>query len=143
MKAKVLSVNLSEKRGTNKYSVKKGNFIKNYGLEGDGHSGDWHRQVSIFDISSLSTMNKNEIRLCNETYSENITIEGTNLCKEEVGTKVKIGEAIFEITQIGKEYIKDPLLHTEREKIMHEEGVFAIVKESGIVKKGDSVIIIK
>ena len=37
---------LSEKRGTAKQATDRAFFITEYGIDGDAHAGDWHRQVS-------------------------------------------------------------------------------------------------
>ena len=141
--AEIISVSSSPGRGTPKYAVKEGNFIENFGMEGDGHAGNWHRQVCVFDVSSMDSMSAEERAACEETYSENITTRGIELHTLPVGTKLEIGDTILEITQIGKEFVKDPSLHTPREVIMHKEGVFCVVLKSGKVKPGDSVRIIR
>ncbi len=141
--AKVISLSSSPGRGTPKYPVEFGSFIKDFGMEGDGHAGNWHRQVCIFDVSSMDSMSTEERTACEETYSENITTEGIQLHTLPPGTRLKIGETILEITQIGKDFVKDPSLHTPREVIMHREGVFCIVVKSGIVEPGDEVKIIQ
>ncbi|RKX88376.1 MAG: MOSC domain-containing protein [Spirochaetes bacterium] len=140
--AKVISISSSPGRGTPKYPVPEGNFIKDFGMEGDGHAGNWHRQVCVFDVSSMDYMSTEERAACEETYSENITTEGIELHTLPVGTKLKIGETVLEITQIGKDFVKDPSLHTPREVIMHKEGVFCIVLKSGKVNMGDGVSIV-
>jgi len=140
--AKVLSISSSPGRGTPKYAVKVGKFIKDFGMEGDGHAGNWHRQVCIFDVSSLDSMSVEERAVCEETFSENITTEGMELHTLPVGTKLQIGETLLEITQIGKDFVKDSSLHTPREVIMHKEGVFCIVLKTGKVNIGDGVSIV-
>ncbi len=140
--AKVISISSSPGRGTPKYSVAEGNFIKDFGMEGDGHAGNWHRQVCIFDVSSMDSMSAEERAACEETYSENITTEGIELHTIPVGTRLEIGDTMLEITQIGKDFVKDPSLHTPREVIMHKEGVFCIVLKSGKVNIGDGVSIV-
>ena len=139
---KVISLSSSPGRGTPKYSVTEGYFIKDFGMEGDGHAGNWHRQVCIFDVSSMDSMSVDERKACEETYSENITTEGMELHTLPVGTRLQIGETILEITQIGKEFVKDPSLHTPREVIMHKEGVFCIVLKSGKINIGDGVSLV-
>ncbi len=141
--AEVISLSSSPGRGTPKYSVDEGNFVKDFGMEGDGHAGNWHRQVCVFDVSSMDSLSVEERAACEETYSENITTQGIKLHTLSVGTKLEIGATILEITQIGKDFVKDPSLHTPREVIMHKEGVFCIVLKSGKVKPRDSVRIIR
>ena len=137
--AEVISLSSSPGRGTPKYYVDEGNFVKDFGMEGDGHAGKWHRQVCVFDISSMDSLSVEERAACEETYSENITTRGIELFTLPVGTKLEIGETLLEITQIGKDFVKDPSLHTPGEVIMHKEGVFCVVLKSGKVKSGDSV----
>ena len=143
MVGKVLSINSSENRGTNKYPIPKGNFKTKIGLVGDGHSGDWHRQVSIFCIDSLMHLSNEERIICEETYSENITIEGIKIHVLPIGTMLKIGEVVFKITQIGKPFEKDPSMHTAREIIMHKEGVFVVVEKGGEINVGEIVTCIE
>ena len=140
--AKVISISSSPGRGTPKYAVKEGKFIKDFGMEGDGHAGNWHRQVCVFDVSSLDSMSPDERKACEETYSENITTKGIELHTLPVGTKLEIGDTILEITQVGKKFVKDPSLHTSREVIMHKEGIFCIVLKTGKVNIGDRVRIV-
>ena len=142
MKAQVMSVNLSPERKMNKTPVGTGEFVVGSGMKGDGHAGDWHRQVSIFSLESLNALDKDTLLEVNATYSENITIEGLVIHTLPIGTVLEIGEAEFEVTQIGKPFERDPSTHTPREIIMHKEGVFVIVKHPGIVKVGDPVKII-
>ena len=139
--AKVISISSSPGRGTPKYPVQHGSFIKGFGMEGDGHAGDWHRQVCVFDVSSMDSMSIEERTACEQTYSENITTEGIQLHNLPIGTRIQIGGTLLEITQIGKDFVKDPSLHTAREIIMHREGVFCIVLESGRVNVGDNIIV--
>ncbi|MCK5762734.1 MAG: MOSC domain-containing protein [Clostridiales bacterium] len=138
----VLSINSSEQRGTNKYPIEEGYFKEGFGLEGDGHGGDWHRQVSVFDVSSLDRISDDERKICESTYSENITSKGMIIHTLPIGTRLEIGEAIFEVTQIGKPFERNPSTHTPREVIMHDEGVFVIVIKSGYVRVGDMVSLV-
>ena len=59
-----------------------------------------------------------------------------------VGTKVRIGESLLEITQIGKEcHTRCRIYNTVGDCIMPREGVFAKVLEGGSVKRGDAVYV--
>lgn len=57
---KVLAVCISEKRGTQKKNVEKVRLIENYGLEGDAHAGNWHRQVSVPPMTGSGSSMKEE-----------------------------------------------------------------------------------
>jgi cyclic pyranopterin phosphate synthase len=50
MVGKVISINLSEKTSVVKNPVKEALFIADYGMEGDGHAGEGHRQISLLGI---------------------------------------------------------------------------------------------
>ena len=102
--AKVVAINLSRKKGVIKKPVAEGNFIEDFGLEGDAHAGKWHRQVSLLGMESIEKMKAIGIKgLCEGKFAENITTEGIELFKLPLGTKLQIGETIQEVTQIGKE----------------------------------------
>ncbi|MCI5972851.1 MAG: MOSC domain-containing protein, partial [Anaerococcus sp.] len=53
---KVISVNISEKKGTIKSPVPQIELRKNHGIVGDAHAGNWHRQVSLLAVESLEKM---------------------------------------------------------------------------------------
>ncbi len=142
--ARVVSINISEKKGTIKKPTPEGYLRENHGLEGDAHAGDWHRQVSLLAQESIDKMKLKIPTIVPGAFAENITTEGIDLCSLPVGTKLKIGdEAILEITQIGK------LCHTDCEIrvltgdcVMPREGVFAKVVKDGKIKNGDAIEIL-
>jgi len=104
--AKVLAINISDKKGVIKTSIDEGVFVEDYGLKGDAHAGKWHRQVSLLAKESIDKMTAMGITgLVPGKFAENITTEGINLYKLPVGTRLKIGDTIQEVTQIGKEWL--------------------------------------
>lgn len=139
--AKVLAVNISEKKGEPKRVIAKGYFEVNSGLQGDAHAGDWHRQVSLLGNESIDKIrNMGFDQLETGSFAENITTEGIILFELPVGTKLKIGETLMEVTQIGKECHKGCAI---REKtgdcVMPREGIFTIVLTPGWIKAGDPI----
>lgn len=142
---KVLAINISEKKGVSKRSIPIGNFIKDFGLEGDAHAGKWHRQVSLMGLESIDKMKKIGLKgLCTGKFAENITTEGIILYKLEVGTRLRVGEILLEISQIGKEcHQKCAIYKKMGECIMPTEGVFARVLEGGEVRSGDSIQVVQ
>ncbi|MHC1721466.1 MAG: MOSC domain-containing protein [Clostridiaceae bacterium] len=142
--AKVIAVNISENKGEIKRPVKEGFFREGHGLEGDGHAGSWHRQVSLLGKESIEKMiNAGVADLSEGDFAENLTTEGIILFELSVGTRLKIGETLMEVTQIGKEChqgcaIKKKVGHC----IMPKEGIFAKVLTSGIIKPGDEIIVL-
>lgn len=143
MSGKVVSVNLSEKKGTPKTKVERGVLIENYGLEGDAHAGHWHRQVSLLGVESIEKAKLGPTNgLCHGVFAENITTEGIELFTLPVGTVLKIGDAELEISQIGKECHEGCAVSKLVGKcVMPREGVFAVVKKGGVIKAGDEIVV--
>ena len=144
MAGKVIAINISEKKGVPKKTIENGNFIENHGLEGDAHAGNWHRQVSLLGVESINKMKALGIEgLCTGKFAENITTEGIELFTIPVGTKLKIGDTIQEVTQIGKEcHVKCAIFEQVGNCIMPTEGIFTKVLKSGQIKAGDIVEIL-
>lgn len=145
MKGKVLAVNISEKKGVIKTPIEEGFFQEDYGLVGDAHAGKWHRQVSLLGIESVEKMKKMGVEgLCSGKFAENLTTEGIILYKLPVGTQLKIGETIQEVSQIGKDCHDGCAIKKQvGQCVMPREGIFTKVLKGGKVKKGDSIEVIK
>ena len=138
--AEVVSVNISEKRGTIKHEVESIRLIENYGIEDDAHAGSWHRQVSLLAEESIDKMRGMGIDLKNGIFAENINTVGVELKSLPIGTVIHIGECILKVTQIGKECHNDCEVKRITGKcVMPTEGIFAVVVKGGTVKKGDSI----
>ena len=144
---KILSINISKKKGEVKKEINIGNLISGFGLKGDAHAGDWHRQVSLLSYESIEKMKKNNPKIIfnNGDFAENIITKGIDLKKIPIGTEFKIGDkAILKVTQIGKEChfgckIKQKIGYC----IMPKEGIFAKILLGGIIKKNDKVTFFK
>ena len=145
MAGKVLSVNISEKKGTPKTKVNPGVLIEDFGLEGDAHAGKWHRQVSLLAAESIEKAKSGPTNgLCHGVFAENITTEGIELYTLPVGTRLRVGECVLEISQIGKECHEGCAISKLVGKcVMPREGVFAVVVKGGRVYAGDSIEVIK
>lgn len=141
---KVLSINISDKKGVIKEPIGSGLFIENYGLENDAHSGNWHRQVSLLAIESFDKMENQGIEgLVPGVFAENITTEGIVLYELPVGTRLKIGETIQEVTQIGKECHTGCAISQKVGKcVMPKEGIFTKIIKGGMIKEGDTIEVI-
>lgn len=141
--AKVTAINISEKKGVPKTTIPEGEFIADFGLNGDAHGGNWHRQVSLLGQESIDKMTALGIKgLCTGKFAENITTEGIVLYELPVGTRFQISDCIFEVTQIGKEcHKKCAIYHKIGDCIMPKEGIFVKVIKGGIVRPGDEIIV--
>lgn len=137
---KVISVNISEKKGTVKSPVPQIELRKNHGIVGDAHAGNWHRQVSLLAVESLEKMKEKIPSLKPGDFAENIMTEGISLHTLPIGTLLSIGECELEVTQIGKECHKGcEIRNITGECIMPTEGIFAIVKKEGFVRPEDNI----
>ncbi len=76
-------------------------------------------------------------------FAENITTEGIVLHELPVGTRLKIGETIQEVTQIGKECHKGCAIKNQVGTcIMPTEGIFTRILKGGVIRSGDSIEIL-
>ncbi|AIS53145.1 MOSC domain-containing protein [Thermoanaerobacter kivui] len=144
MNGMVLSVNISKKKGEPKTPISEGFFRKDFGLEGDGHAGgNTHRQVTFLDIETIEEMKALGIEVLKPgMIAENITTKGIELYRFPIGTKLKVGEVLFEITMIGKECEKPEncSLKIDIDKCLAKSRiVFTRVIKSGKIKIGDTI----
>lgn len=144
MSGKVLSVNISEKKGTPKKQVNPGVLIEDFGLQGDAHAGKWHRQVSLLAKESIEkAKNGPKNGLCHGVFAENITTEGIELYTLPVGTRLQVGDCILELSQIGKECHEGcAVSKLVGQCVMPREGVFAVVIKGGKVYAGDTITVL-
>ena len=142
---KIVAVCTSKAKGERKTDVGQGMLQKGFGLVGDAHGGDWHRQVSLLAIESIEKMRSAGLDVGPGAFAENLTTQGINLYSLPIGTKLKVGvSALLEMTQIGKVcHDRCAIYHQAGDCVMPREGVFAIVLEDGPVKTGDKVEILE
>nr|WP_207755067.1 MOSC domain-containing protein [Alkaliphilus hydrothermalis] len=124
--------------------IQEGIFVESFGLEGDAHGGDWHRQVSILAQESIDKIAARGIKdLFPGRFAENITTEGIILHELPVGMKLLIGETLQEVTQIGKKcHSRCGIYHTVGDCVMPKEGIFTKVIKGGRIKIGDLIKIL-
>ncbi len=132
---------ISEKKGTKKYQIDEAYLRKDWGIEGDAHAGNWHRQVSLLSSDKIEAFRERGAEVSYGDFGENLIVEGFDFRNLPVGTRFRIGEALLEMTQIGKEcHSHCAIYKTMGDCIMPREGVFAVVKEQGIIHVGDEVV---
>ena len=139
--ARVVSVNISEKKGTVKTPVTEIRLKLRHGIVGDAHAGDWHRQVSLLAEESVDTMRADApMDLPAGAFAENINTRGLALKTLPVGTLLKVGPAILRVTQVGKECHNDCAIKKAVGRcVMPTEGIFATVEREGTVRPGDTI----
>ena len=142
--AQVVSVNISERKGTAKHPVPEIQLKYRHGIVGDAHAGDWHRQISLLAEESVDTMRAlSPVPLDAGVFAENINTRGIELYTLPVGTRLRIGPALVEVTQIGKQCHNDcAIKKIVGDCVMPREGIFVIVIEEGVVRPGDEITIL-
>jgi len=138
----VLSVNISEKKGTIKKPVPV-ILLNECGVERDAHAGLWHRQVSLLGIESIQKFEEQAGRKINfGEFAENITTQGIILYQLAPLDRLKIGAVELEITQIGKKCHGShcAIFNEVGNCVMPKEGIFARVLQHGKIKAGDNIV---
>lgn len=145
MKGKIVSINISDKKGVRKKPVKEVIIKTDFGIEGDAHaSSKWHRQVSLLALESIKKMQALGLKVNPGDFAENITTEGIDLLKLPVGTKMTIGKNIeIEVSQIGKKcHTRCEIYNQAGDCVMPKEGIFVKVLKGGKIKQGDEITVI-
>lgn len=140
----VIAVCTSAAKGERKVDVGQGELLKGFGLDGDAHGGDWHRQVSLLAIESIDKMRRAGLDVGPGDFAENLTTCGIDLYSLPIGTRLAVGPAAqLEITQIGKVcHTRCAIYHQAGDCVMPREGVFAIVLAGGSVRTGDAIVVL-
>ena len=141
--ATITSINISPKKGTFKQPVNQAELRVDYGIVGDAHAGNWHRQISLLAQESIDKMTALGLDdLVPGKFAENITTQGIELFTLPVGTRLKLGACVVEVTQIGKECHQHCEIYKKvGQCIMPHEGIFVKVLTPGVVCVGDSIAI--
>ncbi|MGL5329314.1 MAG: MOSC domain-containing protein [Peptostreptococcaceae bacterium] len=142
--AKIVSINISEKKGTIKVPVDKAEIKIDYGIVNDAHAGNWHRQISMLAQESVDKMkNKGFEHLKFGDFAENITTEGIEVHKLPIGSRLKIGDCEVEVTQIGKKcHGGCQIKKITGDCVMPREGIFVKVIKEGIISVNDNIEVI-
>lgn len=143
-KGTIHAISISQERGQLKTEVQEANVIENYGLENDGHAGDWGRQITCLDWASVVKANEeHHLDVKPGGFAENLLIDGLDLSGVEVGSKIRLAaDVILEVTQIGKEDHPSIVSRTYGVSLLPSEGLFCKVIKGGRIKKGDSAEVI-
>ncbi len=145
MKGSVYSLCISDNKGTKKHEVDSANLLPDWGIEGDAHAAQWHRQVSLLSMADFETMKEIIPCLKPGDFAENIIIQGLDTKHIKAWDKIIISDdVILEVTQIGKEcHAGCEIQKLTGSCIMPKRGIFARVKKGGQIKREDPVVWIK
>ena len=137
---KVIAICTSPARGTQKHQVPAARFTVEWGIEGDAHGGNWHRQVSLLSADKIAAFNARGANVQPGAFGENLVVEGFDFRALPVGTLLRCGDVLLEMTQIGKECHRHcEIFKRMGECIMPTQGVFARVLEPGEIRVGDEM----
>ncbi|MDD2484817.1 MAG: MOSC domain-containing protein [Eubacteriales bacterium] len=145
MKAgRIHSISISPERGQLKKEVLQARVIESFGIENDGHAGDWGRQITCLDYDSVKASNtKHNLCMSPGDFAENLLLDGIDFSKISVGNKLKLGtDVILEVAQIGKEDHPSIVSRTFGVSLLPGEGLFCKVLSGGLISRGDSVEIV-
>ncbi len=138
----IKAICISEKRGTQKSTVNQAHFVPDFGIENDAHAGNWHRQVSLLSYDKIEEFREKGADVTYGSFGENLVVEGIDFRNLPVGTLLRAGSVLLEMTQIGKEcHSHCAIYHAMGDCIMPREGVFARVLEEGDIHLGDRMAI--
>ncbi len=141
---KIRAICISDERGIQKHCVDEAVLTKTWGIDGDAHAGKWHRQVSLLSADKIDEFKKRGAQVEHGAFGENLVVEGFDFGSMPVGTLLGVGDALLEITQIGKECHNHCAIYKAMgDCIMPREGVFARVLRGGAIRVGDEMRIEK
>jgi MOSC domain-containing protein YiiM len=136
LSGEIVAVCTSANKGERKADIGAGMLLKGFGLEGDAHGGDWHRQVSLLATESIAKMQAAGLDVGPGDFAENLTTRGIDLCNLPVGTRLQVGgQALLEISQIGK------ICH-ERCAIYYQAGDCVMPREGIFARAGDVIAVV-
>lgn len=130
----------SDRKGIQKSPVRSARLIENHGLEGDAHAGNWHRQVSLLSFDKIEEFRAKGADVSFGAFGENLVVTELDFRSLPVGTLLRSGDVLLEITQIGKAcHSHCQIYQVMGDCIMPREGVFARVLKGGDLHVGDSM----
>lgn len=152
IEGKIVSINISKDKGGKKSPVQDA-VINKQGMVGDGHSGDWHRQISLLSMESIVEVNNKGVEANPGDFAENLTVSGMDMTGLKIGDKFEVRNAepdgkntsiILEITQIGKECLHPCRIYYQMGScIMPQEGIFCKIIEPGRISLGDIITLVE
>lgn len=128
---KICALCTSLDTGCAKAATDKVTLRANVGIVGDAHADGSNRQLSLLAVESIRDKKPDAAP---GTFSENILTEGIDLRALKIGTTLRIGSALCEVSYI-------PENSTSR-CVMTQKGIFARVLEDGFANVGDAVSVL-
>ena len=140
----LLHVCISSRKGIAKHEIPSAKLLRDYGMEGDVHAGEWHRQVSLLAHSDIEFMRAKGLKLKPGAFGENLVIAGINTDELGAGSQLRVGPVLLELTQLGKIcHTRCAIYYSAGDCIMPRTGLFARVVEAGEVTAGMPVNVVR
>ena len=142
MTASIYAISISARRGELKKEIAEAKIVEGFGIEGDGHGGDWDRQVTCLNWGSVVKSNaEHNLNMGPGDFAENILIDEMDTLDLQPGDKFQLGEsAVLEVSQIGKPDHPSVVTRTFGVSLLPYEGLFCKVIRGGAIHKGDTVV---
>lgn len=138
----VKAVCTSEIKGIQKSEAACVELRPDWGIEHDAHAGKWHRQVSLLGYEQIERFKALGADVVNGSFGENIIVEGFDLKTLPVGTRLRLGDSLLELSQIGKQcHAHCAIYHKMGDCIMPREGAFCKVLQGGTIRPGDEIVL--
>lgn len=124
------------KKGLPMEELREARILADFGLEGCAHARPGtSRQILLADRETLEAMQLQPGILC-----ENITTDGLNVNSLQIGQRLRIGDALLEVTMVctpcnQMERIRPGL----RKELWGRRGMLCRVLEGGTIRPGDSI----
>ena len=135
---------ISEVRGVQKHAIPEADLTPEWGIVGDAHGGNWHRQVSLLGLEKIEAFRAKGADVAYGAFGENLVVDGFDFRTLPVGTLLAVGDVLLQMTQIGKECHNDCAIKKAVGKcVMPTEGIFAVVVKEGVVRPGDEIEVLK
>jgi MOSC domain-containing protein YiiM len=132
----------SPEKKKKKVNIGEAVLIKGMGMEGDGHFGFGHRQVSLLSAEEAEKMRQKVPHIKPGAFAENLLVRDFDLTCLKIGDRLHVGQTLLEVTQIGKEcHSRCAIYEAAGDCIMPRLGIFCSVIEGGEIKTGDAVYV--
>jgi MOSC domain-containing protein YiiM len=125
--------------------ISEGNFLKDFGLEGDAYSeAGIEKQVPVFFDEARNSLEQEPLPgLCFPRFLETIRISGIKADSLKTNDIIQIGEAVLQVSKIRKKcYPECKIIQDNRHCALSLDVRFCKVLNTGKIRKGDSVYIL-
>jgi len=139
MEGRVTGLYLARQRKAPRESVEKAELVAEHGVSGDAYACPGDRQLVFFETQAREALEAAlEGGLCYARFHENVRVDGLELAAFEPGDRLRLGEAVVEITSARKRcYAECPL--GPEDCVIRGHVAFARVVTGGRVSVGTEV----